>query len=326
VELIARVEGLYGVHFVRVGPSGTRFECNVRPRLPIGATITITFTGLGGVTAESLEAWRTVHAPTGELDRRWYRPTVLADLMSAVNADRFLQLAREPSADRLAAFARDRGGALLAEIRGALDRGNAVDPLAVQAMRFAAILGIRALPELSGMHPVEHLMALEHAVVSWMRATSEPPADDLAALARSVPTDAASAAVSLPWLQWWWQLAHSCTRGDLVLIVEATIELARSECRYGTPQEVARAALDEAARLAQLVRSAPRAVMWSATPSAITLAEVVPDEDDAHYAAYMALTHGAHAIAAALRADMDPPDANRHAAELCARRALDRLR
>ncbi len=335
MELIARVEGAYGVHFVRVVPIGTRFECNVRPRLPIGAMITITFAGLLGVTAEALETWRTAHAPTAELDRRCYRPTVLADLMSAANAELFLELAREASADRLAAFARDRGGALLAEIRGALDqverldlldRGDAVDRLATRSARFATILGIRDVPDLAGLHPIEHLMALEHAVVSWMRATAEPPAGDLAALARSIPTDTASAAVSLPWLQWWWQLAHSCTRGDLVRIVEAAIELARTECRYRTTREIARAALDEAARLAGLARAAPRAVMWSATPSPIALAEISRDEDDAHYAAYMALTHCAHAIAAALRDDMDPADANRHAAELLARRGLELLR
>ena len=85
MELIARVEGAYGVHFVRVAPLGTRFECNVRPRLAIGALITITFAGLRAGNAESLEAWRTVHAPTGELDRRCYRPTGLTDLLDAAN-------------------------------------------------------------------------------------------------------------------------------------------------------------------------------------------------------------------------------------------------
>jgi hypothetical protein len=328
VDLIARVEGAHGVHFVRVAPIGTRFECNVRPRLPIGALITIGFAGLHGVSAEALEAWRRAHAPTEELDRRRYRPTVLADLMTATNAELFLGIAREASADRLAGFARERGGALLAEIRGALDQPDRIDQLVARSARFAEILGIRDLPlsELAGLHPVEHLMALEHAVVTWMRATAAPPSDELAALARSLPDDAGSAAVSLPWLQWWWQLAHSCTRADLHAIVRAALELARTECRYGTAQEVARVALDEASRLAELARIAPRAAMWATSPSPIALAELVRDETDAHYASYMALTHCAHAIAAALRDDMDPPAANRHAAELLARRALELLR
>ena len=331
MELIARVEGAHGVHFVRVAPIGTRFECNVRPRLAIGSLITITLAELSAVNAGSLEAWRAVRAPAGELDRRCYRPTDLGDLLDAANAELFLGLARDASADSLASFARDRGGALLAAIRRALghpDQPDTVNLVVARSARFAAILGIPDPPldALAVLHPVEHLMALEHAVVSWMRTTTEPPADELAALARTIPNDGASAALSLPWWTWWWQLAHSCTRSDLRAIVEATLELARTECRYGTAREIARAALDEAARLAELARTAPRALMWSAPPSPLALADLVRDESDVHYAAYMAVTHCAHAIAAVLRDDMAPPEANRHAAELVARRALDLLR
>ncbi|MEO6773243.1 MAG: hypothetical protein ABI467_09490, partial [Kofleriaceae bacterium] len=138
MDFIARVEGTYGVHFVQVAPYMVRFETNVRPRPGVGELITITFAGLTLVNAESLEAWRHRHARTGELDRRLYKKTSLADLMSAANAELWLEVAREASADALAAFALDRGGALLAELRAALAAGDPVDRIAGHARRFAA--------------------------------------------------------------------------------------------------------------------------------------------------------------------------------------------
>src|SRR3569832_726014 len=71
VDLIARVEGSSGVHFVRIAPVGARFLPSVRPRPAVGSLITISFVGLEVVIAYSLVAWRASHARTDELDRRF---------------------------------------------------------------------------------------------------------------------------------------------------------------------------------------------------------------------------------------------------------------
>jgi hypothetical protein len=327
VDLIARVEGTYGVHFVRIAPLGTRFQTNVRPRPAVGSLITITFVGLEVVNADSLEAWRVGHARTDELDRRFYKHTVLADLMSAGNAELWFEIAREASADQLAAFALDRGGALLAEIRGELAGAHRVDRPLRLARRFATILAIpwvdETLAELGELHAVEQLMGLEHAVVSWMRAAAEPEVKELA---RELPDDRVSAGVSSAWLQWWWQLAHTCTRADLRAAVEAAVAFAKQECRYGDKNQIAREACDEATAMADRMRVAPHAELFAEPPRPLALAELARDEADAHYCAYMAVTHAAHAIAAALRADMDAGDANQHAMELVAKRALALVR
>ena len=327
MELIARVEGSYGVHFVRIAPVGTRFQTNVRPRPAVGSLITITFAGLDIVNADSLEAWRAGHARADELDRRFYKPTVLADLMSAGNGELWVEVAREASTDQLAAFALDRGGALLAEIRSELAAAHRVDRAIRLARRFAAILAVPwaadTLAELAELHAVEQLMGLEHAVVSWMRAAAEPEVKELA---RDLPDDRSSAGVSSAWLQWWWQLAHTCTRGDLRTVVEAAVAFAKQECRYGERNELAREACDEAAAMTDRMRVAPRAELFAEPPRPLALAELERDDADAHYCAYMAVTHAAHAIAAALRADMDAGDANQHAMQLVAKRALELVR
>ena len=327
MDLIARVEGSYGVHFVRIAPVGARFQTNVRPRPAVGSLITITFVGLEVVNADSLEAWRASHARTDELDRRFYKPTVLADLMSAGNAELWLEVAREASADQLAAFALDRGGALLAQIREELSGAHRVERVIRLARRFAAVLAVPwaadTLAELAELHAVEQLMGLEHAVVSWMRAAAEPEVKELA---RELPDDHVSAGVSSAWLQWWWQLAHTCTRGDLRSAVEAAVAFAKQECRYGAKTEVARVACDEASAMADRMRVAPRAELFAEPPRPLALAELARDDGDAHYCAYMAVTHAAHAIAAALRTDMDAGDANKHAMELVAKQALSLVR
>jgi hypothetical protein len=108
--------------------------------------------------------------------------------------------------------------------------------------------------------------------------------------------------------------------------VEAAVELARRECRHGTAKEVAREACDEAARMRDVMRVASRATLFAEPPRPLAVAEVARDEEDAHYAAYMAVSHAAHAIAAALRSTMDAGDANRQAMRLVATRALGLLR
>ena len=324
MQFIARVEATYGVHFVRIAPIGSRFQTNVRPRSPVGELITITFEGLGAVNAESLALWRARHARADELDRRFYRRTTLADLMTAVNAELWIGIAREANADALAAFALDRGGTLLAAIRAELAGDASPVVVAQHARRFGKVLNVpyadEMLAELSELHAIEQLMGLEHAVVSWMRAESR---DELAVLARELPDDSISAGVSDAWQHWWWRLARACTRADLRRIVEAAIALARRECRRG---EVARDALHEAMRMAEYARVASRAEMWAGVPAPMPLSDLLRDEDDAHYASYMALTHCAHAIAAALRDDMDAGDANRQAMQLVAKCGLTLLR
>ncbi|HET9991207.1 MAG TPA: hypothetical protein VFQ65_21895 [Kofleriaceae bacterium] len=327
MDLIARVEGSYGVHFVRIAPIGARFQTNVRPRPAVGSLITITFVGLDVVNADSLEAWRAGHARTDELDRRFYKPTVLADLMSAGNADLWFEIAREASADQLAAFALDRGGALLADIRTELAGAHRVERVIRLARRFASILAVPwaadTLAELAELHEVEQLMGLEHAVVSWMRAAAEPEVKDLA---RELPDARVSAGVSSTWLQWWWQLAHTCTRADLREVVEAAVGFAKQECRYGEKNQIAREACDEASAMADRMRVAPRAELFAEPPRPLALGDLMRDDGDAHYCAYMAVTHAAHAIAAALRADLDAGEANQHAMQLVAKRALELVR
>jgi hypothetical protein len=332
VLFIARVEGTYGVHFVRLAPMNVRFEVNARPRPAIDTLITIALPGLAGVNAAALEAWRLRHAPTNELDRRHYRPMALGDLVDAVNAELFVTTARSASADALAAFALDRGGVLLAAIRTEL--ATAAVPgteLVARARRFAAILDITyapaALEELAKLHPVEQLMALEHAVVQWIRATTDPPPDELAALAKDLPADRVSAGVSRAWFAWWWRLARACTRTDLGTIIDGALALARTECRQKTQLEVAREACDEADRMAARFQLATVARLWADPPRRdVDPGTIERDERDAHYAAYLALTHAAHAIAAALRETMDAGEANRHAMQLVAERALAILR
>jgi hypothetical protein len=329
---IARVEGTYGVHFVRLAPTGVRFEVNARPRPAVDMLVALDLEGLTGVNPEALDAWRRRHAPTGELGRDHYRPMALADLMEAVNGELFLATARTASADALAAFALDRGGALLAEIRAELAGGAAhVSLVTARARRFADVLGIAYAPalleELAKLHVVEHLMGLEHAVVQWIRTTTEPPTGELTALAKQLPSDRVSAGISKAWFFWWWRLARSCTRPDLKTIVDRAVELAQTECRYGTKLVVAGDACAEAIQMAARFALAPEGRMWAEPPHGdFDPGKLVRDDTDAHYAAYMALSHAAHAIAAALRADMDPGEANRHAMQMLAELAIELLR
>ncbi|HEY0250292.1 MAG TPA: hypothetical protein VGC41_02155 [Kofleriaceae bacterium] len=307
MQLIARVEAQHGVHFVRVAPINARFETNVRPRPAAGELITITFAGLPDVNVGSFDLWRDLHAPNGEIDRRFWRPTVLADLMTAANAELWLGIDR--TADELVAFANDRGGALLALIRTELASTHEVIVPTQQARRFAAILRVPFELELEPLHPIEQLMALEHAVVSWMR---EPPSE-VAALARELPTDSRSAGASKDWLRWWWRLARAITARELRAAVAGAIDIARIECARDPS---ARAAIAEAVRMAERAARAPRAEAFADPPGT----DVLRDDEDAHYASYMAVTHAAHAIAAALRDEM--AEANAQAMRLVATAAL----
>jgi hypothetical protein len=260
--------------------------------------------------------------------RPQFREAALADLMDAVNAELHLDFARAASADELAAFASARGGALLAQLRDAIAAGalTAAPALVDRVARFAAICGIATAPailaELAAAHAVEQLMALEHAVVQWVKATSEPPPDELAALARELPDERASAGASRAWFRWWWRLAYRVPRADLRVAATAAVELARRTCGDAA---IARAALGEAAVALDRLRVADDARLWADAPDAMTAAfPPARDDDDAHYCAYGAVTHAAHALAAALR-DERGRDADGDAMRMLAGRAIGAL-
>jgi hypothetical protein len=328
VLFIATVDGNQGIHFVWLAPVRYRFDVNTRPRPARGTRLAIVLPTLAAPTREALDAWRAQHAPTGELVPPYYREAALADLMDAVNAELHLDLAREASADELAAFALDRGGALLAELRAAIAAGKleTAPAFATRVARFAAICGIATAPatleELATMHPVEQLMAFEHAVVQWVQATTEPPPDELAALAKHLPDDRASAGASRAWFRWWWRLSYRAPRGDLRDAVTAAVELARRECAGAS---IAHDALAEADAMLDRLRVADASRLWAEPPDSPHEFPPARDDDDAHSCAYMAVTHAAHALAAALRADHDAGEANREAMRSLAMRAVDVL-
>jgi hypothetical protein len=323
VLFLATVAADYGIHEVHLAPIGYRFAVNTRPRPAKGTRLAIMLPGVTAPTREAIDAWRAAHLPTGELVRPYYREAALADLMIAVNHELHLDLARAASTDELAAFALDRGGALLAELRGKLASGelDAAPALAARAARFAAICGIADAPallaELALAHPVEQLHALEHAVARWIQLTTEPPADELAALGKALPDDQVSAGASRAWFRWWWRLAYRAPRADLREAVTAAVELARHEC---AGEAIASAAIAEAEQMLDRMRAADATRLWAEPPDAVQAFPPARDDDDAHYCAYMAVTHAAHALAAALHG------ANREAMRLLAARAIETLR
>ena len=175
---------------------------------------------------------------------------------------------------------------------------------------------------------IEHLLGLEHAVARWIAGAASPRAVELGVLARQLPADDASAGISPAWFAWWWRLARACTRVDLMTIVDRAVELADERCVAGRRAPVADDARAEARRMASRMRDARRAVLWSEPPGrASRPVPRVHDEDDAHDAAFMAVSHAAHAIAHALGGQLTAAAANRAAmqtvAELAVRFLLD---
>jgi hypothetical protein len=336
VKLLARVASSPALaRWCQLVPNGRPLELTIRPRLPVGALICARLPGCPAPTDDAITAW-LAHA-YHERDVRVLRPTsfapaMLADLLDAIDADRHLAAAATFSADAVTAFARASGGALLAEIRGEL--AHAVRPAAVvdRVRRFAAIVAgdaaQRVLAELAAQHDVEHLLGLEHAVAQWIAAAASPRQLELAALARSLPDDDASAGISQIWFHWWWRLARACTRVDLMTIVDRAVELADEHCAQGRRTPIADDARAEARRMADRMRDARRAALWSEPPGLPAAPRpLAPDDDDAHYAAFMAVSHAAHALAHALGGQMAATAANRAAmqtvAELAVRFLLD---
>jgi hypothetical protein len=336
VKLLARVASSPAMaRWCQLMPGGRPLELAVRPRLPVGQLICVRLPGCPAPSDDAIAAW-LAHA-YHERDVRVLRPTsfgpaTLADLLDAIDADRHLAAAATFSADAVTAFARASGGALLAEIRGEL--AHEVRPAAVleRVRRFAAIVagdGARGvLAELAMQHDVEHLLGLEHAVARWIAAAASPRQLELAALARSLPDDEVSAGISQRWFHWWWRLARACTRVDLMTIVDRAVDHADAHCTEGRRTPIADDARAEARRMASRMRDTRRAALWREPPGVPEAPRpLTPDDDDAHYAAFMAVSHAAHALAHALGGQMAAAAANRWAmqtvAELAVRFLLD---
>ena len=340
VKLLARVEGdAFIARWCRLVRTGRQYQLQTRPRIALGELLAVSLPGCPAPSDDAIAAWLR-HAYR-EPEVRVLRPTsfriaVLADFGDALNATDHIAAARAASADEVAGFARDRGGALLAEIRGALDGDAALGDLPARARRFAMLAAghpvagepgneaSRVLDELAGQHDVEHLLGLEHAVARWIAAAATPRDAELAALARTLPDDEVSAGISQAWLHWWWRLARACTRQDLMTIVDRAVDAADEQCTEGRRVALASEARVEARRMADRMRDAGTAKLWSEPRRAG--ATVVPDEDDAHYAAFMALTHAAHAVAHALAGQLGASDANRVAMRQLAELAVQFLR
>lgn len=328
MKLIARVEGdEYVARWVQL--FGQRFTVDTRPPIARGVLITFAMPGLAAPTFEAVTAW--IARAYGERVRAFrpqtYRPTSLADFMEAVNAHEHIAAAASWNADLLVAFARDRGGALLAEIRHELEHDARLAGVAERARRFATILQVVEAPavldELAKHHEVDQLVGLEHAVARWLMSASSPRNLEVATLAKDLPGDGSSAGISDEWFQWWWRLARACTRTDLVTIVDRAIDRADEECRTNRKQPVALDALDEARRLVDIMRTSRTARLWADPPDpARRVSQLVRDEADAHYAAFMAVTHAAHAIAHALMARIDAARANRQSMTVLASLAV----
>jgi hypothetical protein len=334
VKLLARiVGGLTLSRGCQLLPHSRLLEITLRPRPPVGLLIAVSLPGCPALDDAAITAW-LAHAyhehDVRVLRPQSFRPAVLGDFLDALNADRYLAEALTFSASEVAAFARDRGGALLAEIRGELEHGLEPGAVLDRVHRFARIVaGETAAPvlaELAALHALEHLLGLEHAVAQWIAATASPRAVELGVLARTLPDDPASAGVSRAWFEWWWRLARTCTRVDLMTIVDRTVELADEHCAEGRREPLAVDARAEAREMASRMRSARRAELWSPPPSPGGWpSHATPD--DAHHAAFMAVSHAAHALAHALRGHMSAAAANRAAmqtiAELAVRFLLD---
>jgi hypothetical protein len=338
VKLLTRVVGGFrGIGTERscqLLPGTRSLEITIRPPPSVDTLLAVSLPGCPAPNDAAIAAWlahtygeRAVRV----LPPSSFRPLVLGDFLDAVNAEQHIAAAtREFGVDAVAAFARVQGGELLAEIRGELEGGVRPDParlawLVVRIRRFAKIItgdtAIAVLAELAALHDVEHLLGLEHAVGQWIAAAASPRGVTLGALARMLPNDSTSAGVSHAWFWWWWKLAYTCTRVDLMTIVDRTVDIVDDHCTQGRREPVADHARAEARRMAEQMRDAPRAEMWRGAPAPELRPEEI-DPGDAYYAAFMAVSHAAHALAYALRGQMPAPAANRVAMQMLAELAV----
>lgn len=331
MKFLARVTGddFGGAREVALQPDGARYQLNTRPRLPVGALIAVTLPGLDAPTPGAIQAWLgrdSGEARITELRPHLFRPATLGDLLDAINGDAFLGAARDWNLDAVTAFARDRGGDLLAEIRRELDGELRAAPLLAKARRFANIVGlpdaVATLDELDTQHAVEQLLGLEHALVRWVGGASGSRTLELAALGRLLPDEDASAGISDEWFHWWWRLARAATRTQLATSVHAVIAHVDTACTSPGSAAARGLARDMAGQLAL----ARHATLWSSPPRDDLAAGSIPrDPHDAHYIAFMAVSHAAHALAYELGRRLSPSHANRTAMRTLAGVALAAL-
>lgn len=331
MKLLARISGdEYGTREVVLLPHGRRYELQERPRPPLHALITVSMPGLATASSAAIQAW--LAHESGEpginaLRRHLYRQAELADFMDAVNAEAHLAATADWNADALAAFVRTAGGELLAEVRAELEGATSAARVAARAQRFTQIVGIAdagaILDELGKLHEIEHLMALEHAIVRWIGEAPTVRQLELAALARVLPDEDASAGISDEWFGWWWRLARACTRGDLAHAVERVLAYVDRECTAARRSPVAAEARQSAREMFDRMQLARHARLWASPYDAkVVVKTVVRDTTDAHYTAFMAVSHAAHALAYSLSAQLSPAHANRSAMKSLARIAL----
>lgn len=330
MKFLARISGDdYGARGVTFVPNGRRYTIFARPRPPLGALIAVAMPGLAAPNAAGIQAWLANEAGEArieELRPHLFRKAELADFMDAVNAEPFLAAIDDWNTDAIVAFARATGGELLAEIRGELE-GDARDArVAARVQRFTRIVGIPDAPaildELAKLHDVEHLVGLEHAIVRWMGHAGALRGIELAALSRELPDEDSSAGISDDWFGWWWRLARACTRADLAIAVEAVLDHVDRECT-AVRKAIAAEPRSWAREMFGRLRLARHATLWSGPyDRRVVVKTIVRDETDAHYIAFLAVSHAAHALAYELGARLSPSQANRQAMKALAQVAV----
>lgn len=331
MKFLARITGdEYGTREVVLVPNGRRYLLNVRPRPPLGGLVTVSLRGLDRPNAAGIQAWlanESGEPGINELRAHLYRRTELADFMDAVNAEQFIDATSAWNPDTRVAFARASGSELLAEVRAELDGEARVKRVAQRARLFTRIVGIPGaaalLDQLAEQHDVEHLVALEHAIVRWIGNAAMLRDLELSALSRTLPDEDASAGISDDWFGWWWRLARACTRDDLKVAVESVLDHVDRECTGARKVPVAVDARTGAREMLERMRLARHATLWAGPyDENVVVKTIVRDQTDAHYAAFMAVSHAAHAFAHELGARLSPSQANRQTMKVLAEVAI----
>lgn len=331
MKFLARISGDdYGAREVTLVPNSRRLAIFARPRPPLRALIAVDLPGLSAPTSAGIQAWLANEAGEArieELRPHLFRKAELADFMDAVNAEQFLKAIGDWNTDALVAFARASGSELLAELRAELEGDARAARVAARTRRFTQIVGIPDAPaildELAKLHDVEHLVGLEHAIVRWMGHAGALRSIELSVLSRDLPDEDSSAGISDDWFGWWWRLARACTRADLAIAVEAVLDHVDRECTLSRKTPVAAEPRSWAREMFGRLRLARHATLWTGPyDPRVVVKTIVRDETDAHYIAFLAVSHAAHALAYELGARLSPSHANRQAMKSLAQVAV----
>jgi hypothetical protein len=327
VKFLARIQGDdFGNREVVLVPSGRRYDLRMRPRPPLRALVAVTLPGLQTPNPGSIQAWLDAEARQTRVDElrpHLFAPATLADFMDAVNAETFLDAVTEWNTDALVAFAKHGGAELLAAVRAELDGAMQPAKIFARARRYARITGLPDAPaildELEQQHEVERLLGLEHALIRWIGNTDALRDLGIAALARRLPEADVSAGISDEWFGWWWRFARAVTRSDLEAAVVRVLDHVDRECELDRRSPVATDTRAFARESLEDLRRARHASLWTPPYDSRTVVKtIVRDRTDAHYAAFMAVSHAAHALAHAINSR----DANRRATRALAQLAL----